>query len=270
MSAVPVTEAIELAAGRDLFRAAPPELAARHGIEVAEVGGVTLTALRDVPSNSMFDRALGLGLESPIAEAALDAVSAWFEERDIDLFVSVAPEARPPELPEWLTRRGFEPAWAWMKFTRGVEPLPDEDGPLRVERVEADHRAVLGHVVSTAFGMPEWVAEWLGALHGRRGWSLHLACDGATPVGAAGLFVEGRAGYLTFGSVLPEHRGKGAQRALFAARIREAAALGCEMLVTETGVREPGKAAFSYANILRAGFEEQYVRPNYVRRAPRD
>jgi hypothetical protein len=42
------------------------------------------------------------------------------------------------------------------------------------------------------------------------------------------------------------------------------------MLVTETGVREPGKAAFSYANILQAGFEEQYVRPNYVRRAARD
>src|SRR6185503_3192870 len=147
MNAVPVTETIELAAVRDLFRAVPAELAARHGIEIAEVGGVTVIALRDVPSNSMFDRALGLGLEAPLAEAALDAVCAWFEERDIDLFVSVAPEARPPELPEWLAQRGFEPAWAWMKFTRGVEPLPDEDGLLRVEHVEADHRAVLGHVV---------------------------------------------------------------------------------------------------------------------------
>jgi GNAT superfamily N-acetyltransferase len=226
-----------------------------------------VTALRDVPSNSMFDRALGLGLEAPVEEAALDGVCAWFEERGIDLFVSVFHEARPPELSEWLEERGFEPAWAWMKFSRGVEPLPDDDGPLRVDRATQDDLAVLGHVVATAFGMPEWVGKWVAALHGRRGWSLQLAREGATPVGAAGLFVDGRAGYLTFGSVLPEHRGKGAQRALFAARIREAAALGCELLVTETGVREPGKAAFSYANILRAGFEEQYVRPNYVRRA---
>ena len=95
----------------------------------------------------------------------------------------------------------------------------------------------------------------------------HLAWDGATPVGAAGIYVEGRAGYLTFGSVLPEHRGKGAQRALFAARIREAATLGCELLVTETGAREPGKAAFLYVNILRAGFEELVLATEL--RAPR-
>jgi GNAT superfamily N-acetyltransferase len=117
--------------------------------------------------------------------------------------------------------------------------------------------------------MPEWVAEWIAALDGRPGWTLQLAWEDDTPIGAAGLYVAGRAGYFSFGSVLPEHRGKGAQRALFAARIHEAAELGCTVLVTETGARDPGKPGFSYANILRAGFEEQYVRPNYVRRAAR-
>jgi GNAT superfamily N-acetyltransferase len=123
--------------------------------------------------------------------------------------------------------------------------------------------------VAAAFAMPPWAGQWLAALYGRRGWTLQLAWDGDTPVGASGLYVEGGAGYLLLGSVLPEHRGKGAQGALLAARIDAAAELGCEVLVTETGAREPGKPDFSYANILRAGFEEQYVRPNYVRRAAR-
>jgi GNAT superfamily N-acetyltransferase len=266
---VPLTEAVEIAAVRDLFTAVPPALAAQHGIEVAELGGVTLAAVRGIPSSSMLDRAVGLGLEAPAEEDALDAICGWFQERGVDLHVSVAPGAQPPELAEWLERRGFEPAWGWMKFSRGVDPLDPGGRTLRVERVGPEHVDTYGRIVATAFGMPEWVAAWIGALHGRPGWTLQLAWEHDTPIGAAGLYVAGRAGYFSFGSVLPEHRGKGAQRALFAARIDEAARLGCEVLVTETGARDPGKPDFSYANILRAGFEEQYVRPNYVRRAAR-
>ena len=266
---MPVSEAIELAAVKDLFLAAPAQLAAQHGIEVAEVSGLTVTAVRDMPSNSMLDRVLGVGLEAPADEAALDEICAWFEQRGVDLFVSVAPVARPAALPAWLAGRGFEPAWAWMKFVRGVVPLPEPEHALVVEHVEPADTGAFGRIVTTAFGMPGWVGEWLAALPGRRGWTVHVAREDGIAVGAAGFYLEGGAAYFTFGSVLPEHRGKGVQRALFAARIRDAAALGCEVLVTDTGVQEPGKPSFSYANILRVGFEEQYARPNYVRRATR-
>jgi GNAT superfamily N-acetyltransferase len=266
---VAATEAAEMAAFRDVFAAVPSDLAALHGIEVVELAGVTLTAVRDIPANSMLDRAVGLGIEAPAEEETLDAICAWFESRGVDLYVSIAPGAQPPELAGWLERRGFEEAWSWMKFSRGTEPLENSGGRLRVERARPGEAPTYGRIVATAFGMPEWVGEWLAALHNRPGWTLHIAWDGAAPVGAAGLYVAGEAGYFSFGSVLPEHRGKGAQRALFAARIEEAARLGCTVLVTETGARVPGKPDFSYTNILRAGFEEQYVRPNYVRRAAR-
>jgi GNAT superfamily N-acetyltransferase len=264
---IPLTEALELAVYRDIFLAAPRELAARHGIELAELGGVTLTAVGDLPSNSMLHRAIGLGLGEPADEATLDAACAWFDERDADLYVPVAPHVRPDELPGWLARRGFEPAWAWMKFLRGVEPLPEDGALVHVRQVGAEQAAEFGSLVAAGFSMPAWTGEWLAALVGRRGWTLYVGYDGETAVGAAGLFVDGRAGYMGFGSVLPEHRGKGAQRALLAARIRTAAELGCRTLVTETGARVPGRPDFSYRNIVRVGFEEQYERPNYVRRA---
>jgi hypothetical protein len=36
------------------------------------------------------------------------------------------------------------------------------------------------------------------------------------------------------------------------------------VIVTETGERVPDGPAASYANILRYGFQEAYVRPNYT------
>jgi GNAT superfamily N-acetyltransferase len=58
---------------------------------------------------------------------------------------------------------------------------------------------------------------------------------------------------------VPEHRGKGGQGALFAARIERALAAGCTTLVTETGELRDGSPSSSYRNIRRYGFEERFV-----------
>ena len=47
-------------------------------------------------------------------------------------------------------------------------------------------------------------------------------------------------------------------------RIADAGAAGCETLFVETGERVPNRPSASYRNILRAGFEEAYLRPNWV------
>ena len=95
------------------------------------------------------------------------------------------------------------------------------------------------------------------------------------------LFVDGDQAWLGLGATLPEARGRGAQSALLAERIRLAAEAGSTTVTTETGVREDGRPERSYRNILRAGFEEAFVRPNWdvapeagrrgpgVRRAPK-
>jgi GNAT superfamily N-acetyltransferase len=73
--------------------------------------------------------------------------------------------------------------------------------------------------------------------------------------------------YLSFAGTLPEHRGKGAQNALLAARIRRAAGLGCDVVVTETGERRGDRPSNSYRNILRAGFTEDAVTANWLGRS---
>jgi len=41
-------------------------------------------------------------------------------------------------------------------------------------------------------------------------------------------------------------------------------AAGCEVVLTETGEALRDKPSSSYRNIVRAGFDEEYVRPNYL------
>ncbi len=61
----------------------------------------------------------------------------------------------------------------------------------------------------------------------------------------------------------PCHR-HGAQNALLARRLQEAATQGAQVAVTETDERVPDKPDNSYRNILKAGFVEAYVRQNYL------
>ena len=69
---------------------------------------------------------------------------------------------------------------------------------------------------------------------------------------------------------MPEHRRKGAQSAILAARIIAAAEAGCDVVATETGEPRDGEPGGSWRNIARAGFEPQYVRPNYLSRPDAD
>jgi GNAT superfamily N-acetyltransferase len=107
----------------------------------------------------------------------------------------------------------------------------------------------------------------VAARAGERGWSCWLALEGDEAVSAGGLFVAEGAGYLGFAGTLEEHRGKGAQGALLAARAERAAELGCDLLLTETGEQVPERPSNSYRNLLRAGFAEVEVTANWLGRS---
>jgi GNAT superfamily N-acetyltransferase len=108
------------------------------------------------------------------------------------------------------------------------------------------------------------MASWAGRLVGRSGWSCVMAFDGAAPVATGALFVSGDYAWLGFDATLPSHRRRGAQSALLARRLQEAAARGARLATLETGARLPGRPDNSYRNILRAGFAEAYLRQNLM------
>jgi GNAT superfamily N-acetyltransferase len=120
--------------------------------------------------------------------------------------------------------------------------------------------------VLEGYGLPDACAPVVERVPGLPGWHAFLALAGNEPAGAAAVWIDGEAAYFGFAATRPEHRGKGGQGALFAARIGHALEAGCTTLVTETGERRGDLPSNSYRNILRFGFEERFVVAHRLRR----
>jgi GNAT superfamily N-acetyltransferase len=214
-----------------------------------------------MPDFAMFNRATGLGLDEPATEELVDEMLAFLA--GTRSYVSVAPDARPPELRDWLQKRGLTPGYGWSKFVRPSVDPPEAQTTLRIERVEDGH--AFGAAAAGGFEVPDLFREWLAQLPARDGWHCFVALAGDEPAGAGALYVTGKIGWLGIGATVPEHRGKGAQSALIAKRVEAAAELGCEVVVSETGKPIDGRAGPSYRNLVRAGLEPVYVRPSFQR-----
>jgi GNAT superfamily N-acetyltransferase len=233
--------------------------------DVAEIGGVTVLRSEAAPMSPMLNQIVGLGVDEPATEAVLDAALEAIGD-DVTCYVAVAPEARPAELAAWLRDRGLEPGWGWMSFRRGLERVPTRSTSLRLVRVGDAEAQDFGRIVATGYDLPEAVAT-LTARAWTVGWDCWLALDGDEPAAVAGLFAAEGVGYLGFAATLAEHRGKGGQNALLAARMDHAREAGCDVVITETGERREDLPSNSYRNILRAGFAEVAVRANWLRPA---
>jgi GNAT superfamily N-acetyltransferase len=233
---------------------------------VEEAGGATVLRFPNAPDSPMLNRAVGLGLDRPATEEDVDAVLAALG-RGGSFYVAVAPGAEPPELPDWLAGRRLEPGWGWMSFRRPVTPVPEATTSLRLEEVRDSGAAnAFARIVCAGYGLPAELEQDVARVPAS-GWMSWLASDGDEPAAAAAMYVAEGAGYLGFAATLLEHRGKGAQSALLAARIARAAELGCDSVLTETGERREGLPSSSYRNILRSGFEEIAVTANWLGRS---
>ena len=232
---------------------------------VREAGGAVVLQFPEAPGSPMVNRAVGLGVETRATEDDVDAVLAAFDQ-GVTFYVGVAPDARPAELPRWLEERGLEPGWSWMSFARGVEPPERRPTGLTLREVASEHDAAsFARIVRIGYGLPEATEPVIEGAPAS-GWRCWLALDGDEPASAAGMYVGEGAAYLGFAATLPEHRGKGAQNALLAERIEQAAASGCDVVLTETGVRRDDLPSNSYRNILRAGFQEARPTANWLGR----
>ncbi|HTS51947.1 MAG TPA: hypothetical protein VMH26_01625 [Burkholderiales bacterium] len=257
-------ESIEFEASIDLYRAAPEDMRAAHAIEVRDIEAATCLACRGIEPAAVFRRVLRLGLGRATSEGELDRVLAHMNGLGLRYAVPVAPQSQPSALASWLERRGFTRGYAWMKFCRPCDGAPQAASDLEIRIIGRDHGAEFGRVVAEGFGLPAAVAPWVGALAGRVNWVCVMAFGGGTPIAAGAVYVNRKYAWLGFGATLASHRRQGAQTALLARRLSEAAARGARVAVTETGERLPDKPSNSYRNILRAGFEEMYVRQNYM------
>ncbi len=214
----------------------------------------------------MLNRIVGLGVDRPATRDELDAAIAAMG--DATFYVSIEPDARPAELPAWLAERGVEPGWGWMRFTRGNAPAPEVSTTLSIREVGPEHADAFARIQRIAYDLPTEMEGAIREVCSTPGWTCWIGFDGDTPAAAGGLYVDGDSAYLGLGATLPEHRGKGGQGSILAARIEHARTVGCVRLVTETGERRDDLPSNSYRNLVRFGFEEADVLQNWVSRRP--
>jgi GNAT superfamily N-acetyltransferase len=172
----------------------------------------------------------------------------------------VTPSSRPENLAELLLARGFFPAAAppyepELTAMALVEPPPPAPREIEARRVrDFEEYLVSMRIAVTLMDNPEERASWLAAA--RSLWEqeggpapyTHVAYIDGKMVGF-GWAVTNPLGLMMGGStVLPEARGRGAYRALVAARWQTAVELGTPALVIQAG-------AMSRPILERCGFQ---------------
>lgn len=248
-----------------IWDAVSPRIAAEHGVELRRFGPVQATIVASLPETGMLNMVLGASEPGAIEEGHLAAAAEWVASRGVAAYVPVTPGLPESAAAEgWLTANGFSQAYAWMKFVRDPHP-PRFKAPEDVEVVELGdgEEAPFGTIAALGFGLPAWASGLFAHLPGRAGWRCYVARLDGEALACAAMSVHDGIAEFGIAATLESARGRGCQLALLHRRILDAAEAGCHTLFVETGERVPGRPAASYRNILRAGFEEAYLRPNW-------
>jgi ribosomal protein S18 acetylase RimI-like enzyme len=157
-----------------------------------------------------------------------------------------------------MAEHGFRVRLPMMQLCR--RPSTDiPESPFRIEEMGNGQQELFGRIAAEANELPMWMSDGFSATIGLPSWYHYLVFDGDDPIAAAALRAEGEYAWCCFAGTIPEHRGRGAQRALLHRRIHDAAVAGCDWIVAETSVNP-----VSLRNMQRVGFEIVYERPNYL------
>jgi GNAT superfamily N-acetyltransferase len=262
----PYSEAIERAALADIHAAATPRIAAELQLNLIQAAGALVSIAGELPASAIvINRALGIGLNAPATKHELQDIVAAYEQAGVSrYFVQKHPDAEPANLSKWIHDAGLAKARGWQKFSRGADPAPKVSSDLRIESVGAERGKDFARIVCDAFDLGEAARPWLALLPGRPEWHVFMSFDGNATAGTGALFVRDGIAWSDFGATAPAYRRRGSQGALLARRIDHAASLGCRRIFTCTGEDVAGDPQHSYRNILKMGFETEYVRENYA------
>jgi MOSC domain-containing protein YiiM/GNAT superfamily N-acetyltransferase len=226
-------ESVEREAYLTLWRAAA---AGGDDVRILDRGDLAVAAAPNLPG-SLFNRAFGIR-QIPIA---LPEIRALFAAAGVTGYVVAGADETPWPGSESIETIGVHTAEI-EAATAVAERMPLPAG-LVIRPVDPHDRAdvdrwsdvVLGGFDLTGTDADAWrrLAPGLAAAKGQHN---YVAALGGRDVAAASMFTRRRVGWLGNGTVLPEARGRGIQRALIAHRICAAADAGCRRVLSDADV----------------------------------
>lgn len=255
-----VTEGVEAEVMYQFVSGAPQAIRARLGISTTRIGGGVALSVRNDPSN-YWSKALGFGFTEPVtAELIAELIDFYRANRGPLGVIQIAPSARPANWDEIVADHGLQAGGQIHKHAARIDALQHGSSDLRVDEITPEQADQWATVMLTSFGMPlEGLVEMTAATVTNPAFRGFAAWDGDRIVATGNLLIQGRVASLHAGATAPDHRGRGAQSALIAARAKAAAAAGCEWVVAETGM-----TGSSLNNMRRAGLHSLYTRQNWT------
>ena len=168
------------------------------------------------------------------------------------------------DLPEQVRAAGYGSARAWRKFRRRAGNVTPRPTNLEIREIGLEHAQDFGRIAGAAFGLEHAVADLVSGLVGRPGWHMFMSFDAGRPAGTGAIFIRDKLAWCDWGATRPEFRKRGSRGALLSRRLQFATDAGCEWILTCTGEAVPGDPQHSYGNILKSGFREWTLRPNFA------
>lgn len=171
----------------------------------------------------------------------------------------------PPRLAAWasherLTALGYAPDYQeriWAARLTAMPPTRRLPPGLAIERVTVADRDLFARTLNVGYDLADDAVRgyiFASTLEQPR-WFHYLARVDGQPASASVLYVTERVADLFVATTRPEFRGRGAQGALIAQRLRDGAAAGCDIATSQTGVENA-----SPRNMQRHGFQQLYDR----------
>ncbi len=217
-------------------------------------------------AQSPISQTFGLGLFADVQSADLDQLESFFLERGATVQHEVCPLVDQALLRS-LGERGYRPfEWSTVLIRR-LDPADAqasiEFSRLRVRLIEPHERELWARLSTRGWvqdpALEDFMFEISRIVAEREGSLCFIAELDGQPIATGGLFVHEGVALFAGASTVPESRGQGAQRALFAARLRYVQSIGCDLAVVVT---LPG--SLSERNAQKSGFRPAYTRTKWL------
>lgn len=230
------------------------------------IGGAFAGAVPEMDILAL-NRVIGLGLNGRIDEQSIDDIINFYKLAGSKrFFIQLCPYLKQPDTEMMLLSRGFKLRNHWAKLFRKIEaPIPSVATELKVANATSSEAELYAEIIYNSFDWEEKeLMGWLAQTVGLAGYRHYFATHDGKPVAAAVLHVSGTYASMAFAGTLKDYRGLGAQGLLLRTRIEDAHRAGCEYIISETSKDTPERPVPSYRNMRRFGFEEAYLRENWI------